>query len=262
MLYKIEFVFLPLCFKPIVGDGISCYMRFVEQNFMKNIQYMWCDQAKWVWSQPNSIFIFLLDCILYTSFAKLPFCQHLHPFDHVLSVQINSSLLGRGVLTLTWYTYMCLPFGVLFCRFWYSDWGGGFHHRWKAPNLHKLGVFWANDGKKQPTSAKSGNFCTKLVYWWVIKGDKIRYSESLNPRWLYHVLSVQIHFSLQKSNMIAWLQPGGEGYSVQRPYGDVVMDSKISLLVFEWPLIKYKIWYMNGSIFQNLHKFEMKLAQI
>ena len=30
------------------------------------------------------------------------------------------------------------------------------------------------------------------------------------------------------------------------------MGSKISLLVNECPLIKCKIWYMNGSIFQNL----------
>ena len=36
------------------------------------------------------------------------------------------------------------------------------------------------------------------------------------------------------------------------------MGSKISLLVYEWPLI----WYMNGSIFQNFPKFEQKLAQI
>ena len=30
-----------------------------------------------------------------------------------------------GVLTLTWYTYrpMCLPFGALFRKIWYSDWG-------------------------------------------------------------------------------------------------------------------------------------------
>ena len=29
----------------------------------------------------------------------------------------------RGVLTLTWYTYMCLPFGALFRKIWYSDRG-------------------------------------------------------------------------------------------------------------------------------------------
>ena len=27
----------------------------------------------------------------------------------------------RGVLTLTWYTYMCLSFVVLFHKIWYSD---------------------------------------------------------------------------------------------------------------------------------------------
>ena len=30
---------------------------------------------------------------------------------------------GGGVLTLTWYTYMCLPFGALFREIWYSDRG-------------------------------------------------------------------------------------------------------------------------------------------
>ena len=27
------------------------------------LTYMWCDRTKWVWSQSNSIFIFLIDCI-------------------------------------------------------------------------------------------------------------------------------------------------------------------------------------------------------
>ena len=30
------------------------------------------------------------------------------------------------------------------------------------------------------------------------------------------------------------------------------MDSKISLLVYEWPHIKHRIWYMNGLVFPNL----------
>ena len=59
---------------------------------------------------------------------------------------------GGGVLTLAWYMYMCLPFGVLFRRFWYSD--RGFSSQMKAPSLCKLGVFLANDGKKYPILAK------------------------------------------------------------------------------------------------------------
>ena len=39
------------------------------------------------------------------------------------------------------------------------------------------------------------------------------------------------------------------------------MGSKITLLVYEWPLIKCKIWYINASIFQNFPKFDRKLAQ-
>ena len=40
------------------------------------------------------------------------------------------------------------------------------------------------------------------------------------------------------------------------------MGSKISLLVYEWPLIKCKIWYMNGSIFQNLSQNWLKFKKI
>ena len=58
------------------------------------------------------------------------------------------------------------------------------------------------------------------------------------------------------------LDPGG--YLVQKTLRGCAanMGSKISLFVYEWPLIKCKIWYTNGSIFQNLVKFEPKLAQI
>ena len=37
---------------------------------------------------------------------------------------------------------MCLPFGALFRKIWYSH-GGGFI-RDEGVQLHKLGVFWAN----------------------------------------------------------------------------------------------------------------------
>ena len=50
-------------------------------------------------------------------------------------------------------------------------------------------------------------------------------------------------------------QEGGTQY--ERPYirGRAAnMSSKISLFVYEWPPIKCKIWYINGSIFQNFPK--------
>ena len=51
-------------------------------------------------------------------------------------------------------------------------------------------------------------------------------------------------------------------YSVQKTlWGRAThMGSKISLLVYQWPLILCKIWYLNGSI-KNFPKFESKLAQ-
>ena len=36
---------------------------------------------------------------------------------------ITSDPGGGGVLTLTWYMYMCLPYGALFREIWYSDRG-------------------------------------------------------------------------------------------------------------------------------------------
>ena len=68
----------------------------------------------------------------------------------------------RGVLTLTWYTYMCLPFGVLFREIWYSD-------RWvfirdEEAQIHKLGVFCADYSKKHPIMGKLGAFLSKKVY--------------------------------------------------------------------------------------------------
>ena len=49
---------------------------------------------------------------------------------------------GGGVLTLTWYTYMCLPFGALFRKIWYSDrGGGGVSSETKEPKLHNWVYF-------------------------------------------------------------------------------------------------------------------------
>ena len=49
--------------------------------------------------------------------------------------------------------------------------------------------------------------------------------------------------------------PGG--YLIQKTLRGCAanMGSKISLLVYEWHLIKCKIWYVNGSIFQKFPKF-------
>ena len=52
---------------------------------------------------------------------------------HAFSV-VDSNTSVRGVLTLTWYTCMCLPFGALFREICYSDYIGGFHQRRKSPN--------------------------------------------------------------------------------------------------------------------------------
>ena len=56
------------------------------------------------------------------------------------------------------------------------------------------------------------------------------------------------------------LSIGFYSYSVQKTLRGCATNicSKSSLLVYEWPLIKCKIWYMNGPIFKNFLKFEPK----
>ena len=54
------------------------------------------------------------------------------------------------------------------------------------------------------------------------------------------------------------------GYLVQKTLRGCTanMGSKIRLLVYEWPLIKCKIWYMNGLIFQKFPKFKKILEKL
>ena len=89
--------------------------------------------------------------------------------------QVSNSR-GGGVLTLTSYTYMCLPFGAIFREIWYSD--RGVSSETKEPKLHKLGVFWANCCKKHPIWSKLGDFLSKMVYWWVGNLAKYWYRDS------------------------------------------------------------------------------------
>ena len=71
-------------------------------------------------------------------------------------------------------------------------------------------------------------------------------------------------FPMNNLNVFTCIPGGGGGYLVQKTLQGCAanMGSKISLLVYEWPLIKRKIWYMNGLIFQMFPKFESNLAQI
>ena len=99
-----------------------------------------------------------------------------------------------GVLTLTWYTYMCLPFGALFRRIWYSD--RGFSSETREPKLHKLGVFWANYCKKHPIWSKLGAFLSKMIYWWVGNKAKNWYRDSkIFEVWQAHPCSILVKIS-------------------------------------------------------------------
>ena len=65
------------------------------------------------------------------------------------------------------------------------------------------------------------------------------------------LLACSLNFSDSVWPITVW------GYSVQKTLRKCAtnMGSKISLLVYEWLLLKCKIWYMNGFIFQKFPKF-------
>ena len=69
---------------------------------------------------------------------------------------------GRGDthIDMIYMYYMCLPFGGLFVDF--DTVIRGFLSQMKTPNLHKLSVFRANDGKKAPNLSKIGWFLYKI----------------------------------------------------------------------------------------------------
>ena len=94
----------------------------------------------------------------------------LHIPDSSYTIHItHTEASPGGVLTLTWYTYMCLPFEIAI---------GGFSSETKEPKLHQLGVFWANYCKKHPIWSKLGAFLSKMVYWWVGNLAKNWYRDS------------------------------------------------------------------------------------
>ena len=80
---------------------------------------------------------------------------------------ILRELISRGVLTLTWYTYMCLPLGCFFAKFGIAI--GGFHQRQRSLNYINWVYIWANYCKKHPIRSKLGAILSKMVYWWVGK---------------------------------------------------------------------------------------------
>ena len=89
----------------------------------------------------NGRAMFVLDFFGYLDFGLKPwscFCSCVHSNNAARAYLTR----GGGVLTLTWYRYMCLPFGALFREIWQSD--QGFFIRDEGAQIHKLGVFYAN----------------------------------------------------------------------------------------------------------------------
>ena len=87
---------------------------------------------------------------------------------------------GGGGLALTWYTYMCLPFGALFHEIWYSDRGGGVSSEAEESKLHKLGYFGQIIVKTTQFGQNWVLFFQKWyrAYWWVGNWTKNWYRES------------------------------------------------------------------------------------
>ena len=107
-----------------------------------------------------------ISCLNYYFFNKFPIlliCKNHFTFSNISSIcmsyaiktgcslfaQKNQIAMNRGVLTLTWYTYMCLPFEVLFCKIWYNNqWD---FIRDQGALITKIGCILSNYGKKHLT---------------------------------------------------------------------------------------------------------------
>ena len=109
---------------------------------------------------------------------------------------------GGGILTLTWYTYMCLPFRALFCYIWYSD--QGVSSEMKEPKLHKLGVIWANYCEKHPIWSKLGAFLSKM---YILMGGKLGKKLVLRKSDFQGPASTSM-YSFCESNLPGGLRPG------------------------------------------------------
>ena len=110
-------------------------------------------------------------------------CDHGFPFiyNHFSTFTFFFCWYNPGMGGVSHWLGICICACLMrcfFCKFWYID--RGFSSQTKALSLHKFGVFRANYHKKHQIWANLGVFCTKLVYWWVVNGDKNRYSESQN----------------------------------------------------------------------------------
>ena len=91
---------------------------------------------------------------------------------------LKKEMRGRerqvGVLTLTWYTYMHLPFEVLFRKIWCSN-------RWdfmrdETAQITRIGCIFSKLCQNAPNLYKIGCFLSKMV--WVGNCAKIWYWES------------------------------------------------------------------------------------
>ena len=86
-------------------------------------------------------------------------------------------LLGWGILTLTWYTYMCLPFGRFFAKFGIAI--GGLHQRPRSPNY----INWVYFGKIITKSTQFDQNWVLFFWKWHIDGWEIRQKIGIEKVW-------------------------------------------------------------------------------
>ena len=122
----------------------------------------------------------VLKWLVYPRVCNIP--ERTHQFQQQWMIQwcdaTCTSPGGQGFSH--WHGIMCLPFGVPFYKSWYSNWG--FSTQMKAlisKNLvyYPIYINWVYFKqiivKNTQFEQNWCFFCTKLVYWWVVKGTKI-----------------------------------------------------------------------------------------
>ena len=115
MLYKIRFGLVDINWKSYLNES-NYFKGKLRGHSRSKFLHPHCSLDVFKYS------FFPRTCRDWNSLPTDPACHpSLDSFKSAISGPHNSR--GGGVLTLTWYTYMCLPFGTLFRENWYSDGG-------------------------------------------------------------------------------------------------------------------------------------------
>ena len=117
---------------------------------------------------------------------------------YFIVIHWSATLWFMGGLTLTWYTYMCLTFGMLFREIWYSDWG--FHQRRRSPNY----ISWVYFGQIIVKSTLFGQNWVLFFRKWYTMGGKCGKKLVSRESQIFEVWQAHAHTILVRVRPLRW----------------------------------------------------------